>query len=162
MHSENVMLTVSPINYLYFSCWFLALLIKIEYLVSAGKFVYPLVGLYPNLPEDTTSSITFCFQVIVKLYERKLIDDFENDVPKDYTIIFKFCGTIFQPILYIEIDVNVSVSLIFWLRAKTLIIESLLHQYSMLRYHHPSYQQYLSLNGKFEILERKHWWHERI
>jgi len=43
---------------------------------------------------------------IVKLYETKLIDDSENDVPKDYTIIYKFFGTFFQPILYIEIDVN--------------------------------------------------------
>lgn len=43
---------------------------------------------------------------IVKLCEKKLIDDSDNEVPKDYTLIYKFLGTIFQPILYIEIDVN--------------------------------------------------------
>ncbi|KAJ6639949.1 hypothetical protein Bhyg_12697 [Pseudolycoriella hygida] len=43
---------------------------------------------------------------IVKLYEKKLIDDSGNVVPKDYTLIYCFRGTIFQPILYMEIDVN--------------------------------------------------------
>lgn len=68
----------------------------------------------------------------MKLYERLLIDDLDNEVPKDYTIIFKYEGTIFQPILYIEIDVNVSMEKVY------LVI-----------YQKPIQQS--------NILERKHW-----
>lgn len=41
------------------------------------------------------------------MYERTLIDD-TNDVPKDYTILYKYYGAHFRPVAYVEINVNVS------------------------------------------------------
>lgn len=49
----------------------------------------------------------YVFPAIYKIYERILIDD-RNDVPKNYTIIQKYFGSYYKPVIYYEINVNVS------------------------------------------------------
>ncbi len=49
-----------------------------------------------------------------RYYHRTLIDDV-NKVPKNYTIIYKYLGAIYKEVAYLEIDVNVSVSLLKYL-----------------------------------------------
>lgn len=91
----------------------------------------------------------------MKLYERKLIDDSDNDVPKDYTIIYKFMGTIFQPILYIEIDVNVGnfIKKGFIEYSINNSRQFLLHKYKQ------TFPLFQISNDEIQlkILERKHW-----